>query len=70
MSYPYRPLLFLIAALGLGACAGIQPGGEYSGIPDTRTGNVRGNMETGSITNSGAIYSNRDGYLTSPGNQR
>jgi hypothetical protein len=70
MSRPLRPLLLLLATCGLAACAGIQPGGQYSGIPDTRTGNTRQNMETGSITTSGAIFSNRDGYLTTPAQPR
>jgi len=65
-----RKILTIGILLALGACAGIQPGGQYSGIPDTRTGSSRNNMETGSISSSGVIYSNRDGYLISPTNQR
>jgi hypothetical protein len=58
----------LLCAAGLAACAPgiITPGGQYSGMPDTITGNPRGNMPTGSISTSGTIYSRRDGYLTTP----
>ena len=70
MSFGLRSALLFGLVLAGAGCAGIQPGGQYSGIPDTRTGNARNNMETGSISSSGVIYSNRDGYLISPTNQR
>jgi hypothetical protein len=59
-------MLLLLAGFLLAACGAITPGGEYSGIPDTRMGNWRGDMETGSISTSGVIRSNRDGYLIRP----
>ncbi|MCO6415771.1 hypothetical protein JYK14_06200 [Siccirubricoccus sp. KC 17139] len=50
----------LLLLLGLAACGpgGIQPGGRYSGVPDTSVGNWA--TPSGGITTDGRIYLNRE----------
>ena len=55
--------LALLAACGPG---GIQPGGQYSGMPDTITGDAQRNQATGTISTGGTVWSRQQGYLTSP----
>jgi hypothetical protein len=58
----------LLLTLALAACGpgGLQAGGEYSGQPDTVTGNAEKNMATGAVTSEGSIYVRRQGYMTTP----
>ncbi|MBK1660075.1 hypothetical protein [Paracraurococcus ruber] len=56
-------LLFLLAACGPG---GLRAGGQYSGVPDTRTGDWQNNRQTGSISTDGTVHSRQQGYLTTP----
>ena len=56
-------LLLVLAACGPG---GLRPGAEYSGMPDTRTGDWQNNRQTGTISTGGTVWSRRQGYLTTP----
>ena len=59
----------LSLTLTLAACGpgGLRAGGEFSGQPDTITGNAERNMATGAVTSEGSIYVRRQGgYMTTP----
>ena len=57
-----------ILTLSLAACGpgGLQPGGQFSGQPDTPIGNTEKNMATGAVTSEGSIFVRRQGYMTTP----
>ncbi len=63
-----RLALLCCLILGVSACGpgGLQPGGRYSGVPDTIIGDPQRNYVTGTITTDGTLWSRRDGYLTTP----